>query len=170
MSNGAKITIVVAIVLALGVTIYGVTNSKKDNKKVVNDTSSDMMQFFNEYENTSSGDSDNNEVLNNVNNESIENVVTQSKNNVVSSSNSNTDKVIGKEEQESSNENTGLNDEQTAIDLAKKEWGISVDSYDYSAELQDDGTYIVRVIGKNDRNEVTRYKVNIKTGAVTEVQ
>ena len=162
MSNGAKITIVVAIVLALGVTIYGVTNSKKDNKKVVNDTSSDMMQFFNEYENTSSGGSDNNEVLNNV--------VTQSKNNVVSSSNSNTDKVIGKEEQESSNENTGLNDEQTAIDLAKKEWGISVDSYDYSAELQDDGTYIVRVIGKNDRNEVTRYKVNIKTGAVTEVQ
>ena len=169
MSNGAKITIVVAIVLALGVTIYGVTNSKKDDKKVVNDTASDMMQFFNEYENNSSSDADNNEILNDGNNESVENV-TQSQNNVVSSSNSSTEKVIGKEEQESSNENTGLNDEQTAIDLAKKEWGISVDSYDYSAELQDDGTYIVRVIGKNDRNEVTRYNVNIKTGVVTEVQ
>ena len=57
-----------------------------------------------------------------------------------------------------------------AIEIAKNEWAISVDSYDYRAELQSDGTYVVRVIGKTDRNEVTRYIVNVKTGVATEVQ
>ena len=78
--------------------------------------------------------------------------------------------VIGKEEQESSKENTSMSDEQKAIEIAKNEWAISVDSYDYRAELQSDGTYVVRVIGKTDRNEVTRYIVNVKTGVATEVQ
>ena len=81
---------------------------------------------------------------------------------------SKTNTVIGKEEQESSNENTSVNDESKAIELAKKEWGISVDSYDYDAELQSDGTYIVTVRGKNDRNVVTSYVVNVKDGTATE--
>ena len=36
----------------------------------------------------------------------------------------------------------------TAIELAKKEWAISINSYDFEAELQNDGTYIVRVRNK----------------------
>ena len=64
--------------------------------------------------------------------------------------------VVGKEEQESSKENTEVDNKKTAIELAKKEWAISVDSYDFQAELQSDGTYIVRVINKTNRNEVTR--------------
>ena len=78
--------------------------------------------------------------------------------------------VVGKEEQESSKENTEVDNKKTAIELAKKEWAISVDSYDFQAELQGDGTYIVRVINKTNRNEVTRYTVNVKTGAVVEAE
>ena len=78
--------------------------------------------------------------------------------------------VVGKEEQESSKENTEVDNKKTAIELAKKEWAISVDSYDFQAELQSDGTYIVRVINKTNRNEVTRYTVNVKTGAVVEAE
>ena len=66
-----------------------------------------------------------------------------------------------------------MNDEkymQKAIELAKKEWAISVNSYDFQAELQSDGTYIVKVINKTNRNEVTRYTVNVKTRAVKEVE
>lgn len=167
MSNGAKITIIIAIALAIGVTIYGVTSNKKDEKNEVNNMTSDVMEMFNEYE-ESSNNIENNEV-----NEVDISVANNS--NTVKTENTNvtitnTDKVIGKEEQASANENTGANDEQKAIELAKKEWGISVDSYDYNAELQNDGTYLVRVIGKNDRNEVTRYTVNVKSGTATEVQ
>ena len=57
--------------------------------------------------------------------------------------------------------------------MAKKEWGISVDSYDYDAELQSDGTYIVTVRNKsNDERTHGRpeavYVVNVKTGTATE--
>ena len=58
----------------------------------------------------------------------------------------------------------------TAIELAKKEWAISINSYDFEAELQNDGTYIVRVRNKTTRNEVTRYTVNVKTGTVVEAE
>ena len=167
MSNGAKITIIIAIALAIGVTIYGVTSNKKDEKNEVNNMTSDVMDMFNEYEESSNNIENNevNEVDNSVENNS--NTVKTENTNVTTT---NTDKVVGKEEQASANENTDANDEQKAIELAKKEWGISVDSYDYNAELQNDGTYLVRVIGKNDRNEVTRYTVNVKSGTATEVQ
>ena len=167
MSNGAKITIIIAIALAIGVTIYGVTSNKKDEKNEVNNMTSDVMDMFNEYEESSNNIENNevNEVDNSVANNS--NIVKTENTNVTTT---NTDKVVGKEEHASANENTDANDEQKAIELAKKEWGISVDSYDYNAELQNDGTNLVRVIGKNDRNEVTRYTVNVKSGTATEVQ
>ena len=60
--------------------------------------------------------------------------------------------------------------EEKAVELAKKEWAISVNSYEFQPELQNDGTYIVKVINKTNRNEVTRYTVNVKTGVATEVQ
>ena len=53
MSNGAKITIIIAIALAIGVTIYGVTSNKKDEKNEVNNMTSDVMDMFNEYEESS---------------------------------------------------------------------------------------------------------------------
>ena len=54
------------------------------------------------------------------------------------------------------------------IELAKKEWGINVDAYIFEAEKNSDGTFEVTVRNQNDRNVVTVYQVNVKTGAVTE--
>ena len=70
--------------------------------------------------------------------------------------------------QESQKENISANDEDTAIELAKKEWGINVDAYIFEAEKNSDGTFEVTVRNQNDRNVVTVYQVNVKTGAVTE--
>lgn len=165
MSNGAKITIIIAIALAIGVTIYGVTANKRENKKENNNTTSDMMDIFNEYESTY--ENKENQQENELNNNLANNTNISQKENIITNG-TNTD-VVGQEEKISANENTSTNDEQTAVELAKKEWGISVDSYDYSVEPKGEGIYEVRVIGKNDRKEVTRYTVNVKTGAVTEV-
>lgn len=52
--------------------------------------------------------------------------------------------------------------------MAKKEWAISVNSYDFEPELQSEGIYKVTVRNKTDRTEVTRYTVNVKTGEIVE--
>ena len=111
-----------------------------------------------------------NQVNNVIENEVVEENLISEENKTNNTSNNNSNAVLGKEEQESSNENTEIDNKETAIELAKKEWAISVNSYDFEAELQSDGTYIVRVRNKTTRDEVTRYTVNVKTGAVIEAE
>lgn len=166
MTNKTKIIIAVLLILAVGIAIYGIVSNKKgtENTSVKQDELSNMMDYFDDQNNSSENTNIENE------NNAIENntVTNDTTNQVQDNSSSKTNTVIGKEEQESSNENISVNDESKAIELAKKEWGISVDSYDYDAELQSDGTYIVTVRGKNDRNAVTSYVVNVKAGTATE--
>lgn len=165
MTNKTKIIIAVLLILAVGISIYGIVSNKKgtENTSVKQDELSNMMDYFDErnYYSNESSNTENNVIENNT-------VTNDTTNQVQDNSSSKTNTVIGKEEQESSDENTSVNDESKAIELAKKEWGISVDSYDYDAELQSDGTYIVTVRGKNDRNAVTSYVVNVKAGTATE--
>lgn len=166
MTNKTKIIIAVLLILAVGIAIYGIVSNKKgtENTSVKQDELSNMMDYFDDQNNSSENtniENENNVIENNT-------VTNDTTNQVQDNSSSKTNTVIGKEEQESSNENTSVNDESKAIELAKKEWGISVDSYDYDAELQSDGTYIVTVRGKNDRNAVTSYVVNVKVGTATE--
>lgn len=166
MTNKTKIIIAVLLILAVGIAIYGIVSNKKgtENTSVKQDELSNMMDYFDDQNNSSENtniENENNVIENNT-------VTNDTTNQVQDNSSSKTNTVIGKEEQESSNENTSVNDESKAIELAKKEWGISVDSYDYDAELQSDGTYIVTVRGKNDRNAVTSYVVNVKAGTAIE--
>ena len=166
MTNKTKIIIAVLLILAVGIAIYGIVSNKKgtENTSVKQDELSNMMDYFDDQNNSSENtniENENNVIENNT-------VTNDTTNQVQDNSSSKTNTVIGKEEQESSNENTSVNDESKAIELAKKEWGISVDSYDYDAELQSDGTYVVTVRGKNDRNVVTSYVVNVKAGTATE--
>ena len=163
MTNGTKITIAIAVIITLSIVVYGKVNNK--SKKEENNINSDISQYFNEFENNDIEEN----VISNELNETVDNTE-KNENTIKNEVSDNKTTVIGKEEQESSKENTAISDEQKAIEIAKNEWAISVDSYDYRAELQSDGTYVVRVIGKTDRNEVTRYIVNVKTGVTTEVQ
>ena len=163
MTNGTKITIAIAVIITLSIVVYGKVNNK--SKKEENNINSDISQYFNEFENNNIEEN----VISNELNETVDNTE-KNENTIKNEVSDNKTTVIGKEEQESSKENTAISDEQKAIEIAKNEWAISIDSYDYRAELQSDGTYVVRVIGKTDRNEVTRYIVNVKTGVATEVQ
>lgn len=163
MTNGTKITIAIAVIITLSIVVYGKVNNK--SKKEENNINSDISQYFNEFENNNIEEN----VISNELNETVDNTE-KNENTIKNEVSDNKTTVIGKEEQESSKENTAISDEQKAIEIAKNEWAISIDSYDYRAELQSDGTYVVRVIGKTDRNEVTRYIINVKTGVATEVQ
>ena len=108
----------------------------------------------------------------------IDNSVSENETNIIdnvqytnqsnSSSNTTNNKVVGKEEEESTQGNNEKENENKAIELAKKEWGISVDSYAFDATLNQNGTYNVVVKNKTTTEYITSYTVNVATGVVTE--
>lgn len=166
MTNKTKIIIGIVIVILIIAIIFGVTK----NKKVENNEVQNQLEFGNVFDYINEINEEENQVNNVIENEVVEENLISEENKTNNTSNNNSNAVVGKEEQESSNENTEIDNKETAIELAKKEWAISVNSYDFEAELQSDGTYIVRVRNKTTRDEVTRYTVNVKTGAVIEAE
>ena len=166
MTNRTKIIIGIVIVILIIAIIFGVTK----NKKVENNEVQNQHEFGNVFDYINEINEEENQVNNVIENEVVEENLISEENKTNNTSNNNSNAVLGKEEQESSNENTEIDNKETAIELAKKEWAISVNSYDFEAELQSDGTYIVRVRNKTTRDEVTRYTVNVKTGAVIEAE
>ena len=175
MTNRTKIIIALAVIVVIIGIIFGVVknNKKTENTSANQDAFGDMIDYYEENNNVEENileENENTETENNLVEENtiIEENTTKNETSNINNSNANTATVVGKEEEESRQENTTANDKNTAIELAKKEWGISVNSYDYDAELQSDGTYIVTVRGKNDRNAVTSYVVDVKAGTATE--
>lgn len=176
MTNGTKILIgIVAVVtITLGI-IMGINKNKsketgnkiQENKTIIDEylNENNEIEDTNTVENEASNEVQNtvNETNTTVQNENIN--TTSNSSNTASSSN----QALGQEEQESQKENTNVNNEETAIELAKQEWGIDVDSYSFEPKLTGDGIYEITV-RSNDSNRTTVaiYTVNIKTGTVTE--
>lgn len=167
MTNRTKILIGIVIVILIIAIIFGFSKNKKiDNNEVQN-----QQEFGNVFDYINETNETENQINNVIENNVIEeNIISDEKENYNNTQSNNSNVVVGKEEKESSSENTEVNNMDTAIELAKKEWAISINSYDFEAELQNDGTYIVRVRNKTTRNEVTRYTVNVKTGTVVEAE
>lgn len=167
MTNRAKILIGIVIVILIIAIIFGFSKNKKiDNNEVQN-----QQEFGNVFDYINETNETENQINNVIENNVIEeNIISDEKENYNNTQSNNSNVVVGKEEKESSSENTEVNNMDTAIELAKKEWAISINSYDFEAELQNDGTYIIRVRNKTTRNEVTRYTVNVKTGTVVEAE
>lgn len=168
MTNRTKIIIGVLIITAIVVVVVGiVSNRKQDNN--TNNKQDELSEIF-EYIDNDVNNEETEQVNDIVENNIIEgNMVSEEQTTTNENLNSNKDAVIGKEEQESNSENTEIEDKKKAVELAKKEWAISVDSYDFQvSEVKSDGTYDVSVINKTDRNVITIYNVNVKTGTVTE--
>ena len=169
MTNRTKI--IIGIICVVGIAA-GKKNKKKSNKEEKQVSNESTLNQYIEPENEVAENSVNeveNVIENVTENTTVENTV-QNNTQTTNTAKANQNVVVGKEEQESKKENSEEANKETAIELAKKEWGISVDSYDYQTELQSDGTYIVKVINKTNRTEVTRYNVDVKSGAVTEAE
>lgn len=164
MTNKTKIIIAILIILAIGVAIFGIANNNKSenstNKK--QDEIDNMLKYFDET------DDKNTQINNTEIKNDIENIT--SNENQVNNENQN-NVVVGKEEQESNSENTELDNKQKAIELAKKEWAISVNSYDFQvSDVKSDGTYDVTVISNDvNRTTVAIYNVNVKTEIVKDI-
>ena len=112
MTNGTKITIAIAVIITLSIVVYGKVNNK--SKKEENNINSDISQYFNEFENNDIEEN----VISNELNETVDNTE-KNENTIKNEVSDNKTTVIGKEEQESSKENTAISDEQKAIEIAK---------------------------------------------------
>lgn len=75
--------------------------------------------------------------------------------------------VTGKEEQESNQENNGINKEQKAIELAKKAWGENSDAYTFSIDYIEGNIYHVQVI--SNAQTIGYFDVNMETEEVKEI-
>lgn len=160
MTNRSKIILgTIIVVWIIGIVYVNTKDVKIGNN---NQEQDEYNNIFDEY--VYGTNNEENKIDNSIENDLVENTIETNE------LENNTESVVGKEEQESSKENTEIEDKNTAIDLAKQEWGISIDSYDFEAEAQGNGEYTVKVINKTTRNEITRYTVNIRTGAVVEAE
>lgn len=169
MTNKTKIIIAILITIAVAIGIFGIisTNKNKENKNKQQEAFDQMVSYMdklNEKKPENDIQIENNIVDENLinNNSSINN------NDKVINEIQNNNTIIGKEEQESNDENTKIDNQQKAIELAQKEWGISITSYKFEANLQNDGTYEVKVYNKTDTSYITTYIVNVETEKVTE--
>ena len=165
MTNRTKIIIAIVVIIAIIMGIIFIVKNVNVEKKDLGYNEN----LFKEFNEEKDGKEEQNEVIeNNV----IENNVIENKNeenNISSNIATNTQSnVTGKEEQESSNENVEVDNEKIAIELAQKEWGIDIDSYKFVAKSEGNGVYTVSVINKTTTSVITIYKVNVRTGAVTE--
>lgn len=149
MTNRTKILLVIAIILI----IFGIVYIKKENKPE-NSLNNTEKNIFSELEN------DNTQNV-------VENTTENEVNNMVENNTTNTI-IVGKEEAESNQENTYLTEQETAIKMAQKEWGLDINSYIFEANANSDGTFKITVRNKTDRNAITQYTVNVKTNTITE--
>ena len=162
MSTKTKIIIVILIVASILIAAFGIYKNKtREEKNTTRQKDfSDMVEIY-------SGESEKKEAENNSN--TAENEATTETNNTANEA-SNKNNVVGKEEKESAEQNTEKTEEEVAIELAQKEWGLSVKSYNFVSEKKGDGEYEISVRNKSSGIEITRYTVNTKTGTVVEAK
>ena len=165
MTNKTKIVIGILLISAIIIAIVGIAgNIRKDDKEKKKDELEKMYEYFNQTNN-----SNDNQIENNAEGSKDE---TENNNNTVENINQNKNNtVIGKEEQDSKQASqNSANYEQKAIDMAKEEWGISINSYDFQiTEKQSDTIYKVTVREQNgNKNAVAIYTIDVEKGTVKE--
>lgn len=163
MTNKTKIIVGILIVVSIIILIICIigNNTKKEKENSIKNGISNVSSYLDDIK------AENSQIDNTINEvDSENNVITENLSNGNNKEENNN--IIGKEEQESKNENTEEDNRNVAIELAKKEWNISIDSYNFEAKLKSEGIYEVSVRNKTNGYVNAVYTVNIKTGTVTE--
>ena len=169
MSNKTKIALTIIIILIIILGIYAATRGiKKENVIENKENVFDMDSYLDEIDNSAKEEqSDEN---NEIKNEQIRNEINTDKTDE-KNENDSKNQIIGKEEQESKNEENKIvvDREEKAKQLAKEEWGIDVDSYNYNIiQKIDNDNYQVEVRSKTTTTQIVIYNVNVVTEEVTE--
>lgn len=158
MRNVLKSVLVILIMVIIGICIYMVSYYLKDKEQVDlavnNSVETNVAPNQNENNNEVV---DNNEIVNNNDNNVEENKQTEVKNDV---------NVEEKEPKDKVNEEVNINEEDTAIELAKKEFGITDGVYFRIEQIQSNSVYIVSVRDSETTRDLAWYTVDVKNKTV----
>lgn len=158
---GILITLIIIIILVVLYRVLVII----PNENTTIDTYS-MQDTNNITEKTEENQTENEIAENEINGNNTEEEVQNT--NITEQTQQNTqNQVTGKEEQESNQENNGINKEQKAIELAKKAWGENSDAYTFSIDYIEGNIYHVQVI--SNAQTIGYFDVNMETEEVKEI-
>lgn len=146
-----KTMLVLVIIALFCVILYGVMHYFKEN----NATNSNV-------NNSTQNSSALNELQNNIKTENENTNLTNNKENEENKS----EKENQEENNEKVDEQVSLNDEDKAIELAKKEYGETSGVYFRIEQTQSNGIYIVSVRDSETTKDLAWYTVNVKNSTV----
>lgn len=157
--------LITVIVIGIGVFAYTklVPAAKEENTTNETTSQNETNETENEMEETENNNQTNNTTNNVVANHTTQNPQTNQSQNTNSG---NTTPTEGKEEQESKQENQGINLEEKAIELAKQKWGKGAEAYTFSVDSKNGDVYHIAVYA--NATVIEYMKVNVQTGEVSE--
>lgn len=162
MENKTKIIIAIAVIVAIIIGIVVYLFLIKDNNEE-NTIVEEVQENEIDEEDTNSVDEEQeNGVEENVANDTI------TENNVQQTSQEQQEQIIGREEQESINQNQGPTNEEKVIELAKNKWGANDTTVTFNIMNREGDIYMVSVNNKETTAVMAWYQVNVATGEVTQ--
>ena len=171
MDKNTKIIISVLSVLLVAVIIYIIVlfcpKSEKTNVTPENEMNNQISTNSIKEQNATNGSQEDTTNISEETNSVEEN---ETQNGEQSQTEQNNQIAQGKEEEESNKENQGINQEEKAIQLAKKAWGEGADVYQFAIDNAEGNIYTVAVRSANTSGVTTiaYYKVNVETEEVTQ--
>lgn len=166
MENKTKIIIAVAVIVAIIIGIVVYLFLIKDN----NEENNEENTIVEEVQENEIDEEDTNSVDEEQENGVEENVAndTVTESNVQQTTQEPQEQIIGREEQESINQNQGPTDEEKVIELAKNKWGANDTTVTFNIMNREGDIYMVSVNNKETTAVMTWYQVNVATGEVTQ--
>lgn len=172
MRKSTKVLIVVLVIIIISligyITYIFIEDKKIEEKQGENEVKQEEQIENNEIENNEI-EKDESQTYNTTSNTNIINENAEQTTNQTNITPPGTElptEIVGQEEQESSQENGGVNPEEKAINLAKQKWGETSDSYTFMIDHIDGNVYHVAVVA--NAITIAYIDVNIQTGEVNE--
>ncbi len=158
--NKMKIIIAIAIIAVIVIIIAISVFLRKDDKGENNEENT----IVEEFQENEIDEEEKNQIDEEQENSVEENVINETSN--VNVQQTTQDQIIGREEQESINQNQGPTDEEKVIELVKNKWGANDSTVTFNIMNREGDIYMVSVNNKSTTAVMAWYQVNIATGEV----
>ena len=155
-----KIIIAIAIIAVIVIIIAISVFLRKDDKGENNEENT----IVEEFQENEIDEEEKNQIDEEQENSVEENVINETSN--VNVQQTTQDQIIGREEQESINQNQGPTDEEKVIELVKNKWGANDSTVTFNIMNREGDIYMVSVNNKSTTAVMAWYQVNIATGEV----
>lgn len=168
MKKETKIMVgILIVVVAIGIGVFAFTQLMPSTKEEPTTNETTNQSENNEVQQEETENKSDHNTINSTNNTtSTTNTNNAQTNHTTNTNSATTTGPQGKEEQESKQENQGINLEEKAIELAKQKWGKGAEAYTFSVDSKNGNVYHIAIY--SNATVIEYMKVNVDTGEVIE--